>query len=605
MLTSSPLRAVPQPSVIVKSFAAIAFPLLVFIVTGCPATAKSTTHSTLAHQVAVQECHVPRDECDHSAECVAPDRLVRCPSSAGHGSVATKGDGPMIGPVPHPPTPKPVSTERVLNQTISVTFNTFVSFPDLAKPLKQWQDGGHQRTGTASALAANTAYGIGVGVATNGVQTAVSIGAGVTGAAVWSGRSGSSTGAVGQGIGIAMAIDTPSSALVSTGGTVVSQFISISVNTNLAIFGVGSAYGVGTLAALPGGGVRTSDRVTIVSTVSLPAAGKTASVGNAAALVTAATLSGSTTLAAQTSPSGSATAVAQSVNASKAAALVVSSVDPASAPIGPTIIHQTLIITSNTVIGAPPKNALVASATLSQTPDQHASVSGLGIGSGGGHANVDAAANGAGNGSAQATGPLASAAGADGQGVSAAATNLVDKTAPTDPGTHLQAVTIAINDKVSVGKGLGPQKASGPVQANTQLVGSTGVASANAFGNAAMTTPTMSANGAGLAGSVAASLSPSTAGAGGAAVAAGQATLQSGLIGSPVTSSTTGLNAAQTMAQINTTGPAKAASNAGAAGQAVAATQTGPTLAGSGQSGLKALAGTTGGVSSQAGVTVH
>ena len=666
MLACSPLLARVRSTLKLDIVATTALVLLANVALEVSAMARSASAKPDRSQV----CNILPDPCRGEAKCAPDIGQFVCPITLHHEAIgkggaeradpksgqqtSSKGD---VTPTPTPsptPTPAPSPPESVLNQTITVTFNTFVSFPDMAKPISHWHGSSVSAAQTDTALAANASYGIGVGVATNGSQTAVSIGAGVTGAAVVSGRLGTRSAALGQGIGIAVALNTPTSSLNAAGNMVVNQFISISVNTSLAIFGVSSPYGVGTLAGLQMAGLKTTDKVSLVTNATLPASGALS------ALVTAATLSGSTTVAALSTPAGSALATAKSVNAGTAAAMIVSTGTPAIAGSGPMTINQTLSITANTIIGGSygggQHEARHTSEPMAQRDDanhhenndhrvsidhpqgrlengdhllghdhqpansegkdrhhpalaapdrQQNSVTGLGIEGANGTGPVQATANGAGAGTAMATGPRASSAGAAGQSATVAATNVDDRATPS---ARVQAVNVTMNAGVATGPSGRQQRANGPAQAfqqaNQQAAGSNGAASANASGQASVATPQLASSGAGGAGSTATAQSPALAGAGGVGSASGAAAVQAGATSSPSASVAGAVNNGNTATQASTSGANTAGANtaganmAGATNAGSGAVSGGQTAAGtqtgSGQTGTHATAGSDG-----------
>ncbi len=165
----------------------------------------------------------------------------------------------------------PWSPSTELDQTISITFNIFVSFPNVAQPIRRAK--GTVPSAMAQSLAANSSYGIGVGVATNGMQTAIAIGGAITGAGLASGNLGTSAVGGGQGIGIAIALDTPTSVTNAFGSTVITQVIAILVNTRLAIFGVGTPSGTGVVGALPTTGMLTMNHNSVASNADVSLSG--------------------------------------------------------------------------------------------------------------------------------------------------------------------------------------------------------------------------------------------------------------------------------------------------------------------------------------------
>lgn len=511
--------------------------------------------------------------------------LTGCPRpSHGHlplQALTVAPDPPLNpNPIPNPnPAPIPLSSSTELDQTISITFNTFVSFPNVAQPIRRAK--GTVPSAMVQSLAANSSYGIGVGVATNGMQTAIAIGGAITGAGLVSGNSGTSAVGVGQGIGIAIALDTPTSVTNAFGSTVITQVIAILVNTRLAIFGAGAPSGTGVVGALPTTGMRTTSHNFVASNADV-------SLSGSGILATSATLTGSTSVASVTQTAGMASAAARSANAGSASALLVAATDPAGATQTPMTVNQTLMLTANTIMG--PSAPAPGGFSLPQstaTTGLHTSIAGAGLaaGSGSGPGNGLAIANGSGSGMAAASGLNASSANGGGQSLALAATG-----APTLAGTNGPSITVTMNADLSAGV-MSPGTAQGtnPASRPSLPSGSAGTASAAATGNGSITLSSLSSTGSGAAVSEATAAASQTVAASGGSLAVGSASRSVGSSMAPMASQSTGSERTKTATEVGTAGGMQATGNAIAGGQSTAVTKSSPL-----HSGHQASVGTAG-----------
>lgn len=494
----------------------------------------------------------------------------------------TPSPKPAPTPEPNPsptPNPTPTSSGTELDQTITVTFNTFVSFPNLAQPIRRFQ-----ATAAPQSAAANASYGIGVGVATNGTQTAIAIGGTVSGAAIVSGLSGTSSAALGQGIGIAIVVNTPTSVTNASGLTVITQVISISVNTKLAVFGVGSPVGVGVIGALPATGVRTTNQVSVASVATL------SSTGGTGVLVTSAGLTGSTTVASTAKVGGGALATATSANANGASALLVTASNPATNPVvasqGPITVKQTVTVTSNVVIGgnAPggagpnlngPQVGLNGGIGGIQNTMTQNTVTGAGLAAQPGAGDGQAVAHGSGFAIAGASGPQGSSAAAGGQGVSLAATSQPSTLGAGSTGQNVQAVTVTMDAGLSAGIDLRTQPKATTTTGSSPNSGSAGTASAVAAGNGSVSVSTLNSSGAGAAGSSVTATSPQAATAGGGSTSSASASEKGRNTVPAVVSKSSVTHDASTSTGVRTLGATQATAHALASGRGHAATQSG------------------------------